>query len=42
MDEEHDDIKHMNQMVLYAKCATIRDAQIQDKVSGFCRWLVAH
>ena len=28
MDEELDDVKKMNQMVLYAKCATIRDKQL--------------
>lgn len=31
MDQEKDDVKHMNQMVLYAKCSTIRDAQILEK-----------
>lgn len=31
MDEELDDVKHMNQMTLYAKCVTIRDAQILEK-----------
>lgn len=25
MDEEHDDVKHMNQMVMYSKIVTIRD-----------------
>lgn len=29
--EEMDDVKHMNQMQLYAKCVTIRDAQIEEK-----------
>eukprot|EP00192_Tetraselmis_astigmatica_P006293 CAMPEP_0117697422 /NCGR_PEP_ID=MMETSP0804-20121206/29224_1 /TAXON_ID=1074897 /ORGANISM="Tetraselmis astigmatica, Strain CCMP880" /LENGTH=512 /DNA_ID=CAMNT_0005511679 /DNA_START=123 /DNA_END=1661 /DNA_ORIENTATION=+ len=29
--EELDDVKHMNQMQLYAKCVTIRDAQIEEK-----------
>lgn len=29
--EEHDDVKVMNQMILYAKCAAIRDAQILEK-----------
>merc|ERR1712078_270642 len=29
--EEHDDVKSMNRMLLYAKCVTIRDQQIQDK-----------
>ena len=31
MEEELDDVKHMNQMMLYAKCATIREAQIKEK-----------
>merc|ERR1712066_1034209 len=31
MDEEMDDVKHMNQMMLYSKIVTIRDAQIQEK-----------
>lgn len=31
MDEELDDVKQMNQMALYAKCVTIRDAQILEK-----------
>jgi len=25
LDEEHDDVKHMNQMMLYSKVVTIRD-----------------
>jgi len=29
--EGMDDVKHMNQMQLYAKCVTIRDAQIEEK-----------
>lgn len=29
--EEHDDVKVMNHMILYAKCAAIRDAQILEK-----------
>jgi len=33
MDEEIDDVKHMNQMMLYSKIVTIRDAQIQEKRS---------
>ena len=32
MDEELDDVKAMNQMMAYAKCVTIRDAQISEKV----------
>merc|ERR1712232_1364971 len=31
LDENMDDVKHMNQMVLYSKVVTIRDAQIQEK-----------
>ena len=31
MQEEKDEVKHMNQMMLYSKCVTIRDAQIKDK-----------
>ncbi|KAF4663303.1 hypothetical protein FOL47_005826 [Perkinsus chesapeaki] len=31
LDEEMDDVKHMNQMMLYSKVATIRDAQVQEK-----------
>lgn len=26
-----DDVKNMNQMMLYSKCVTIRDAQIEEK-----------
>lgn len=28
-DEQIDDVKRMNQMVLYAKCVTIRDKQVK-------------
>eukprot|EP00891_Asterochloris_glomerata_P004534 jgi/Astpho2/4534/e_gw1.00067.95.1_t len=31
LDEQRDEVKHMNQMVLYSKCVTIRDAQIEEK-----------
>merc|ERR1712151_299717 len=31
MDEEMDDVKHMNQMMLYSKIVTIRDAQVQER-----------
>lgn len=31
LEEELDDVKHMNQMMLYSKCVTIRDAQIEEK-----------
>ena len=29
LDEELDDVKHMNQMVLYSKVVTIRDKQLE-------------
>ncbi len=31
LEEQQDEVKHMNQMVLYSKCVTIRDAQIEEK-----------
>jgi len=31
LDEDMDDVKHMNQMMMYSKVVTIRDAQIQEK-----------
>jgi len=30
LDEELDDVKHMNQMVLYSKVVTIRDKQLEE------------
>lgn len=30
IDEDHDDVKHMNQMMLYSKVVTIRDRQIEE------------
>ena len=30
LDEEHDDVKHMNQMTLYAKVVTVRDKQLNE------------
>lgn len=33
VDEQRDDVKRMNQFVRYAKCATIRDAQLEEKKS---------
>ena len=30
MDEDHDDVKHMNQMMLYSKVVTIRDRQLDE------------
>ena len=32
VDEEKDAVKQMNQMILYAKCVAIRDAQLEEKV----------
>jgi hypothetical protein len=37
MDEDMDDVKHMNQIMLYAKVATIRDAQIAEKKERLAR-----
>ncbi|KAI9219281.1 tumor suppressor, Mitostatin-domain-containing protein [Blastocladiella britannica] len=31
LDEEEDDIKRMNELILYAKCVAIRDAQVEEK-----------
>lgn len=31
LDEQRDDVKFMNQKVLYSKCVTVRDAQILEK-----------
>ncbi|CAI2365973.1 unnamed protein product [Moneuplotes crassus] len=31
LDEEMDDVKTMNQMVLYSKCVTIRDKQLEEQ-----------
>ena len=30
LDEEQDDVKHMNQMMLYSKVVTIRDKQLNE------------
>ena len=30
LDEEQDDVKHMNQMMLYSKVVTIRDRQLEE------------
>jgi len=32
-NEQLDEVKHMNQMMLYAKCVTIRDKQLEEKRS---------
>jgi hypothetical protein len=39
MDEEHDDVKHMNQMTLYAKVVTVRDKQLTENKSLETDWL---
>ena len=31
LDEELDDVKHMNQMMVYSKCVTIRDKQLEEQ-----------
>ena len=31
LDEQLDEVKNMNQMMLYSKCVTIRDAQLEEK-----------
>ena len=33
MNEQLDDVKTMNKMVMYAKCVTIRDKQLEQKKS---------
>ena len=33
LEEEEDEIKKMNEYILYAKCVAIRDEQIEEKVS---------
>ena len=39
LDEEHDDVKHMNQMVLYAKVVTVRDKQLDENKRLEKEWL---
>ncbi|KAJ3317741.1 hypothetical protein HDU76_001072, partial [Blyttiomyces sp. JEL0837] len=31
LEEQEDDIKHMNELMLYAKCVAIRDLQVEEK-----------
>lgn len=31
LQEEKDEVKHMNQMVRYAKCVSVREQQVQEK-----------
>jgi len=39
LDEEHDDVKHMNQMVMYSKIVTIRDKQLVESKTLEEEWL---
>lgn len=39
MDEELDDVKHMNQMILYSKVVTIRDKQLQENKQLEQEWI---
>lgn len=39
LDEEHDDVKHMNQMTLYAKVVTVRDRQLEENKKLEQEWL---
>lgn len=39
LDEEIDDVKHMNQMVLYSKVVTIRDKQLEENKILEQKWL---
>ena len=39
MDEEHDDVKHMNQMVLNSKVVTIRDKQLNENKRLEQEWI---
>jgi hypothetical protein len=39
LDEELDDVKHMNQMVLYSKVVTIRDKQLDENKCLEKEWL---
>ena len=39
LDEEQDDVKHMNQMVLYSKVVTIRDKQLEENVRLEQEWV---
>lgn len=39
MDEDLDDVKHMNQMILYSKVVTIRDKQLQENKKLEQEWV---
>ena len=39
LDEAHDDVKHMNQMTLYAKVVTVRDKQLAENLELEKDWV---
>ena len=39
LDEDHDDVKHMNAMMLYSKVVTIRDKQLEEQKRLEDDWL---
>lgn len=39
MDNDMDDVKHMNQMVLYSKVVTIRDKQLEENKRLEQEWI---
>jgi hypothetical protein len=39
LDEDHDDVKHMNQMMLYSKVVTIRDRQLDEAKRLEAEWI---
>jgi predicted nucleotidyltransferase len=42
LEEQEDDIKHLNELMLYAKCVTIRDNQVEQKVCYYHTNQVQH
>jgi hypothetical protein len=32
LEEQDDEIKKMNELILYAKCVAVRDSQVEEKV----------
>ena len=39
MDNDLDDVKNMNQIVMYAKCVTVRDKQLQENKELEQEWV---
>lgn len=39
MDEEYDDVKHINQMVVHSKICTIRDRQLDENKALESNWV---